>query len=94
MVPLKSISFMPIRVIGTSREIMDMVLDYTMIQENFTESANFTVAEVLVNPEFDNISKNNVAILSTDETVLDAMVLLYQPNFAKRQHKKTELYNH
>ncbi len=78
-----SVSFfetlLPVRLIGTLGEAMDVVLDHTVNQENFVKSVNFTVAEVVINPEFDIVSKNNVVVLSADEPNLDAEVLMY-PN--------------
>ena len=69
----------PVRLMGTLGETIDLILDHKANQEDFTKAVNFTVAEVLVNPEFDIISKNNVVVLGMDQSVLDAEVLLY-PN--------------
>lgn len=78
-----SVSFfevqLPIRLLGTAGETLDLVLDHTVGNENFTRPVNFTVAEVLINPEFDVISKNNTAVLSTDNPLLNTEILFY-PN--------------
>lgn len=78
-----SVSFfetlLPVRLIGTLGETMDVVLDHTLNQQNFIKSLNFKVAQVVINPEFDVISKNNAVVLSEDEPNLFAEVMLY-PN--------------
>ncbi|MBO3096636.1 M1 family aminopeptidase [Gelidibacter pelagius] len=78
-----SVSFfetqLPIRLVGTAGETIDLVLDQTVNQENFTRTVNFMVAEVLINPEFDMISKNNTVVLGTDEHVLNMEIKFY-PN--------------
>lgn len=77
-----SVSFfeamVPVRLVGTSGETMDLMLNHTVDEENFTKSINFTVTDVLINPEFDLISKNNV-VLSTDKNLVDTELLFY-PN--------------
>ncbi|MBA6153933.1 M1 family aminopeptidase [Gelidibacter maritimus] len=78
-----SVSFfelqLPIRLIGTSGETMDLVLDHTTNQENFTKTIDFMVAEIVIDPEFDIISNNNSVVLSTDERFLNTEIKLY-PN--------------
>ena len=58
---------------------MYLILDHKENQESFTESINFNVAEVQINPEFDSISKDNVVVLGIDKNILDDAVVLY-PN--------------
>jgi aminopeptidase N len=72
-------TLLPVRLIGALGETMDVVLDHTVNQENFIKSINFIVAEVLINPEFDVVSKNNAVVLSADKPNLDAEVMIY-PN--------------
>ena len=78
-----SVSFfeapVPIRLIGTLGETMDLTLDHTKHQENFTEAVNFAVAEVLINPDFNIISKDDKVVLGMDQNHLDAEIVLY-PN--------------
>ncbi len=78
-----SVSFfeagVPIRVLGTLGETLDLVLDHTTNNEQFFETVNFTIEEVFVDPDFDLISKNNSAILSTDEFEYETDILLF-PN--------------
>lgn len=78
-----SVSFfevqLPIRLVGTAGETLDLILDHTANQENFIRNVHFTVAEVLINPEFDIISKNNTVVLSTENPLLKLEVQLY-PN--------------
>ena len=78
-----SVSFfeapVPVRINGTLGETMDLILDHNDNPQNFSNSVNFTVAEVLINPEFDIISKANVVFLAIDKDRLDAEPTLY-PN--------------
>ena len=78
-----SVSFfeapVPVRINGTLGETMDLILDHNDNPQNFSNSVNFTVAEVLINPEFDIISKANVVFLAIDKDRLDAELTLY-PN--------------
>lgn len=78
-----SVSFfetlLPVRIVGTLGETMDVILDHTINQENFIESVNFTVAEVVIDPEFDIVSKNNAVVLSVDESNMSAEIMVY-PN--------------
>ncbi|WP_299393335.1 M1 family aminopeptidase [uncultured Gelidibacter sp.] len=78
-----SVSFfetaLPIRLIGASGETLDLVLEHTKNTEDFTKSVNFNVVEVIVNPEFDVVSKNNSAVLSVEDHLLDKGISVY-PN--------------
>ncbi len=78
-----SVSFfevgVPIRVVGTLGETLDIVLDHTTNNEQFLETVNFTVQDVLFDPDFDLISKNNNVILSAEEYQFDIDILLF-PN--------------
>ena len=69
----------PIRLIGTLGEQMDLVLDHTFNQQNFLETVNFTVQTVLFDPESDLISRNNNVLLSTDEFDFNNEFIVY-PN--------------
>lgn len=69
----------PLRLIGTLGEELDVVLDNTTNQENFMETVGFTVQNILFDPEFDLISNNNNVLLSTDEPETDDQLVLY-PN--------------
>lgn len=72
-------TLLPVRIVGTLGETMDVVLDHTVNQEHFVESVNFTVAEVVIDPEFDIVSKNNAVVLSVNELNLSAEIVVY-PN--------------
>ncbi|TYB78851.1 M1 family aminopeptidase [Bizionia myxarmorum] len=78
-----SVSFfeapVPIRLIGTNGEIQDVVLTNTINNEDFIKTVNFTVVDVVFDPESDLISRNNSVTLSTDTSYLNASVTLY-PN--------------
>ena len=78
-----SVSFfeapVPLRLIGTLGEELDIVLDNTSNQQSFLEPVGFTVQSILFDPESDLISRDNSVLLSTDEFELDTDVLVY-PN--------------
>lgn len=78
-----SVSFfevdLPVRLVGTEGEILDLILDHTINGEIFIKTVNFLVAEVLINPEYDIISKNNTTVLSTDKSFLNMDIVFY-PN--------------
>ncbi|WP_163515244.1 M1 family aminopeptidase [Gelidibacter japonicus] len=78
-----SVSFfevdLPVRLVGTEGEILDLILDHTLNGEVFIKTVNFQVAEVLINPEYDIISKNNTTVLSTDKSFLNMDIVFY-PN--------------
>ena len=63
----------------TLGEELNIVLDNTTNQQNFLETVGFTVLNILFDPEFDLISRNNNVLLSTDEVETDTQFLLY-PN--------------
>ncbi|MCD2258115.1 M1 family aminopeptidase [Psychroserpens luteolus] len=69
----------PIRLIGTFGEQMDLVLDNTTNGQSFLETVNFTVQTVLFDPESDLISANNNVLLSTDEFDINTELIVY-PN--------------
>ena len=58
-----SVSFfeapVPIRLIGTLGEELDLVLDHTFNMQQFTETIGFEVQDVVFNPESDLVSANN-----------------------------------
>ena len=54
----------PLRLIGTMGEELDVILDNTVDQEEFMRSVSFTIQSVLFDPEADLISRNNNVSLS------------------------------
>lgn len=78
-----SVSFfevgVPLRVVGTQGETLDLVLNHTVNNEQFIETINFTVQEVLFDPEFDLISKNNNILLSNNEFNFETAISVF-PN--------------
>ena len=78
-----SVSFfeagVPVRIVGTLGESLDVVLDNTINDEDFFETVNFTVQEVLFDPDYNLISKNNTVTLSDLEFDIDSDITLY-PN--------------
>ncbi|WP_299223791.1 M1 family aminopeptidase [uncultured Psychroserpens sp.] len=81
-----SVSFfeapVPIRLIGTSGETLDLILDHTTNQQNFFETVGFIVQDVLFDPESDLISANNQIILGVEEFEFDNDIVVY-PNPSK-----------
>ncbi|WP_417876109.1 M1 family aminopeptidase [Winogradskyella sediminis] len=101
-----SVSFfeahLPIRVIGTLGETLDLVLNHTVDNQQFFETVNFTIQEVLIDPDYHLISKNNAATLSVPEVDFTANILVYPSptnsilHFEKPEHlevKAIKVYN-
>lgn len=65
-----SVSFfeapVPVRLMGTSGETRDIVLDNTYNEQYFNIPVDFTIQNVIFNPEEDLITKFNNVMLSTD----------------------------
>lgn len=76
-----SVSFfeapVPIRLIGTEGETLDLVLDNTTNNQVFNESINFIVDTVIFDPEADLISKNNTVSLSINEETFNNKLFIY-----------------
>ncbi len=76
-----SVSFfeapVPIRLIGTEGETLDLVLDNTTNNQVFNESINFIVDTVVFDPEADLISRNNTVSLSINEEAFNNKLLIY-----------------
>lgn len=56
----------PIRIIGTLGETLDIVLNNTVNLEVFSNSVNFTVASIEFDPDADLISKNNNVLITSN----------------------------
>lgn len=78
-----SVSFfeatIPVRLLGTQGQSMDVVLDNTQNEQGFQIPIDFTVAAVIFDPDFDVISKNNQVVLGTEDITLSAQLIVY-PN--------------
>lgn len=78
-----SVSFfeapVPLRLIGTQGETLDLVLDNTTNNQAFHPAVGFTVQSVQFDPDFHLISRNNNVVLGTDDFLLDQQLVLY-PN--------------
>lgn len=95
-----SVSFfeaeVPIRILGTFGESLDLVLNNTINNEQFFETVNFTVQEVLIDPDYHLISKNNTVSLSTSNFNFDDDIILYPSpttsviNLIKPEHIEVE----
>ncbi|RPD94585.1 T9SS C-terminal target domain-containing protein [Aureibaculum marinum] len=68
----------PIRIIGTNNEILDIVLNNTSNGQEFTETVNFQVAQVLIDPDNNLISNNNAVVLGVNE--YEASHFIVYPN--------------
>lgn len=69
----------PIRLIGTMGETLDIVLDNTTNGQTFLQPVTFSVNNVQFDPESDLISKNNSVLLGIDDLDLNQSLLVY-PN--------------
>ncbi len=78
-----SVSFfpavIPLRLVGTQGETLDIEFDNTENNQGFSRGVDFTVQNVLFDPNFDVISKNNQVVLGTDDFAWDSQLVLY-PN--------------
>jgi hypothetical protein len=78
-----SVSFfeapIPVRVVGTQGEVLNFVLDNTTNDELFTRTVNFTVSDVIFDPENDIISRDNTVTLGIGEEAFELSFLMY-PN--------------
>ena len=78
-----SVSFfeapIPLQIIGTSGEVLDIVLNNSSNNEVFNIDVNFTVANILFDPENDLISKNNSVSLGLNPKSLETSIILF-PN--------------
>ncbi|MFD0834599.1 M1 family aminopeptidase [Mariniflexile aquimaris] len=74
----------PIRLIGTLGERLDITLNNTTNNEVFANTVNFTVASVQFDPESDIISKNNNVVLSANSFVNNnAFKIFPNPTFSE-----------
>lgn len=69
----------PLRILGTQGEILDLVLNNTINNEQFNNAINFVVSEVLFDPESDLISRNTSVQLNVSEENVELGFMMY-PN--------------
>ena len=69
----------PLRLIGTQGEILDLIRSNTTNNQLFVETVNFEVSEIIFDPNFDVLSRNNTVSLSINDMNLETEILLY-PN--------------
>jgi len=69
----------PLRIIGTDGEILDVILDNTFNEEVFIETVDFTIETIAFDPDFHLISRNNSVILGMNDNQIAAQFELY-PN--------------
>ena len=78
-----SVSFfeapVPLRLVGTMGETLDIVLDHTTNGQIFYQSVGFTVASVVFDPKHDLISRNNNVTLSSSSELVESQLEVY-PN--------------
>ncbi|MBT8270831.1 MAG: T9SS type A sorting domain-containing protein [Bacteroidia bacterium] len=69
-----SVSFfeigVPLRLLGSGGQTMDVVLDHSTDDEEFILNIPFVVDEIIFDPEYDIISANNTVTLGLDEFAL------------------------
>lgn len=70
---------LPLRLLGTSGEVMDVVASTTSSGQSFTFDPGFTVAEVQVDPGAHTLSRNNSSTLSNNDAFAKAELQIY-PN--------------
>lgn len=73
----------PLRFLGTMGEVLDVTLNNTTNTEEFFNTVNFTVANVVFDPESDLISKSNTVQLGLYEPPIDLEFRIY-PNPASQ----------
>ena len=69
----------PLRILGTQGEILDIVLDNTTNQQLFTNTIGFTASEILFDPEYDLISRNSTVQLNIEDPNLELPFVVF-PN--------------
>ncbi len=69
----------PLRIIGTNGEELNIILNNTYEGETFVETVSFEISEILLDPDVDLISKNNMVTLSTNTYYLKNQLFMY-PN--------------
>lgn len=78
-----SVSFfpavVPVRLIGTQGETLDVFLNNTHNNQGFERAVDFDVQSVRFDPNFDVISKNNQVVLSTNGLPIETQFILF-PN--------------
>ncbi len=78
-----SVSFfeapVPVRVIGTGGETLDLVLENTTNQQGYLMPVTFTVSAVLIDPDVHLISRNNTVTLGSETWIPENEIILY-PN--------------
>ena len=83
-----SVSFfeapVPIRLLGTMGETLDVILDHTAQGQIFTQPVTFTVNDVLFDPNSDLISRNNSVVLGIEDIESESQFAIY-PNPAQTQ---------
>lgn len=84
----------PIRIIGTMGETLNIVLNNTSNQEVFAKAVNFMVASIQFDPESDLISKNsNVALTSNKLIVNNSFKIFPNPAFSELNIVKPDALN-
>nr|WP_321221189.1 M1 family aminopeptidase [uncultured Psychroserpens sp.] len=69
----------PVRLIGTMGETLNLVLNNTSNAQNFLENVTFEVQNIVFDPESDLISRNNSVLLGVNDLEVANSLLLY-PN--------------
>jgi len=67
----------PLRVEGTLGETLNLVFDHNTDNQQFFETVDFTVQNIVFDPDYHLISKNNSVTLTTDDFNLATDLLIY-----------------
>lgn len=76
----------PVRFIGTQGEILDLALNHSTNNQQFSEIVNFEVAEVIIDPNFDILSRNNSTTLSIADFDMESQIRLYPNPVSEQLH--------
>ena len=85
-----SVSFfevpVPLRILGTQGEVLDMLFDNTINQELFSRAIDFVVSDVIFDPESDIISRDTTVELGIDEQGLELPFVMFPNPVSQNLH--------
>ena len=70
---------LPVKVLGTSGEILWLRLENNSNNQLFTENVNFPIAQIQFDPDYELISKNNITTLGISNPILDQISVYPNP---------------
>lgn len=81
-------ALVPLRLIGTLGETLDIILDHTSDGETFLETVGFSVQDIVFDPESDLISLNNTVTLGVDEFASSQEFIMFPNPVSNELHFK------